>query len=102
MLQDLVWAITQAQTLEQLSAVLLSIPEKCNMLHVVYYFSGLGDKLLNPSNFTCTSYPVEWQKRYYMQDYMHVDPVMQRSLQSSLPFEWQQLEIEKIRRVIKF
>lgn len=94
-LQQLVQAITQARTLEELSAALLSIPEKCNMLHVVYYFAGSGSHFLAPDNFTSTTYPPEWQTRYYTQDYLHGDPVVQRGLQNGLPFEWHELEIEK-------
>lgn len=94
-LQGLVRDITQAQTLGQLSSVLLSIPEKCNMFHVVYYFSGSGKGLLDPANFISTTYPLEWQKRYDAQGYLYADPVMQRGLQSGLPFEWREVDVEK-------
>ncbi|KXV75086.1 hypothetical protein AD953_08925, partial [Acetobacter malorum] len=94
-LQGLVSAITRAQSLEELSAALQTLPEKCNMNNVVYYFAGSGKAFLNPDGFTCTTYPREWQERYYNQNYLLIDPVVQRGLHNGLPFEWRDLKIEK-------
>lgn len=94
-LQGLVSAITRAQSLEELSSVFQKIPETCNMSNVVYYFAGSGEKLLNPDGFTCTTYPREWQERYYNKNYLLIDPVVQRGLHNGLPFEWRDLKIEK-------
>nr|WP_298795848.1 autoinducer binding domain-containing protein [uncultured Acetobacter sp.] len=94
-LQTLVTAITQAQSLEELSAILQALPQQCGMLNVVYYFAGDSNKPLNPDNFVSTTYPKEWQERYYTKNYLEIDPVAQQGLQHGLPFEWRELEIEK-------
>ncbi|OAG74933.1 Transcriptional activator protein raiR [Acetobacter malorum] len=94
-LQGLVSAITCAQSLEELSAALRVLPEKCHMNNVVYYFAGSDGNFLNPDGFTCTTYPREWQERYYNQNYLLIDPVVQRGLHNGLPFEWRDLKIEK-------
>ncbi|MBS1015568.1 helix-turn-helix transcriptional regulator [Acetobacter persici] len=94
-LQELVSAISTAHSLEELSDVVRTIPEKCNMFHVVYYFAGSGEQLLDPHNFISTTYPRAWQERYYTHGYLHADPVLKRSMESGLPFEWRELEVEK-------
>ncbi|MCX2561926.1 autoinducer binding domain-containing protein [Acetobacter farinalis] len=93
-LQGLVAALTHAQTLEELSAILETLPEKCGMLNFIYYFMG-ENGVLRPDNFTCTNYPEEWKNRYYEKDYLFVDPVVRRATQTSLPFEWRELSVEK-------
>ncbi|WP_082779815.1 helix-turn-helix transcriptional regulator [Acetobacter cerevisiae] len=94
-LQGLVSSITRAQSLPDLSAVLKTLPENCNMSNVVYYFAGSGGDFMNPDGFTCTTYPREWQERYYNQNYLLIDPVVKRGLHNGLPFEWRDLKIEK-------
>ncbi|ATJ90599.1 hypothetical protein HK16_12195 [Acetobacter senegalensis] len=93
-LQDMLTAITQAASLQDLDHVVGTLPQKGGLFHVVYHYLGdLGPKVADlPPGFA--TYPEEWVTRYLQQDYAQVDPVVRRARESLLPFEWRELNVE--------
>lgn len=59
--------------------------------HVTYYgFSlpitqGIRQKVL------LTTYPKPWAEHYFLRSYQHIDPVLLSSLESILPYDWNQI-----------
>ena len=73
---------------------LKAIAEEIGVLHIAYLrFS--SDKSSDTSLLTgLFTYSREWQARYFLKQYVTVDPVISRGRQALLPFDWETLIVD--------
>ena len=77
---------------DDLADILKDIAAECGLSHIAYLRLA-ADKDPDSSLLTAvTTYPKEWQARYFMKQYIKIDPTIARGRTAVLPFDWETLE----------
>lgn len=80
---------------EELVEILHELAFELNLSHIAV-LSLATNKSRDISVLTSIStYPKEWQTRYFLKRYGELDPVVKRGSAAVLPFDWADLEIEE-------
>jgi len=79
---------------QDLVTTLKAIAEEIGVLHIAYLrFS--SDKSFDTSLLTgLFTYSREWQARYFLKQYVSVDPVVSQGRHALLPFDWETLIVD--------
>ena len=77
---------------DDLADILKAIAAECGLSHVAYLCLA-ADKSADSSLLTSVStFSKEWQARYFMKQYVKIDPTVARGRTAVLPFDWETLE----------
>ena len=70
-IQSLIGQLDQADTLDDLQSIILTLRDQFRIDHAVYHWiSSDGEQ------FGCGTYPTDWVQTYVDNDYLRVDPVV--------------------------
>ena len=74
-----------------LADILRAIASEIGLLHIAY-MRFAADKSSDASLLTAVvTYPREWQARYFLKQYLAIDPVVKHGRTALLPFDWDTL-----------
>ena len=77
---------------DDLADILKDIAAECGLSHIAHLRLA-ADKSPDSSLLTAvTTFPKEWQARYFMKQYIKIDPTIARGRTAVLPFDWETLE----------
>ena len=77
---------------DDLADILKDIAAECGLSHIAY-FCLAADKRPDSNLLTAvTTFPKEWQARYFIKQYIKIDPTVARGRTAVLPFDWETLE----------
>ena len=77
---------------DDLADILKDIAAECGLSHIAHLRLA-ADKSPDLSLLTAvTTFPKEWQARYFMKQYIKIDPTIARGRTAVLPFDWETLE----------
>ncbi len=77
---------------DDLADIMKDIAAECGLSHIAY-FCLAADKSQDQSLLTAVStFPKEWQARYFIKQYIKIDPTIARGRTAVLPFDWETLE----------
>ncbi|MEM9881247.1 MAG: LuxR family transcriptional regulator [Pseudomonadota bacterium] len=73
-----------------LELLIVSIRDYFGAAHVVYHGARVGAKAVDDP-FIRLTYPAEWVRRYLVQSYIVVDPVLREGFLRAAPFDWAEI-----------
>ena len=77
---------------DDLADIMKDIAAECGLSHIAHLRLA-ADKSPDSSLLTAvTTFPKEWQARYFMKQYIKIDPTIARGRTAVLPFDWETLE----------
>ncbi len=77
---------------DDLADIMKDIAAECGLSHIAHLRLA-ADKSPEASLLTAvTTFPKEWQARYFMKQYIKIDPTIARGRTAVLPFDWETLE----------
>ena len=86
-IQSLIGQLDQADTLDDLQSIILTLRDQFRIDHAVYHWiSSDGEQ------FGCGTYPTDWVQTYVDNDYLRVDPVVIGCYQRFHPVNWKRLD----------
>ena len=77
---------------DDLAGILKDIAAECGLSHIAYLCLAAGKDADSSLLTTVTTFPKEWQARYFMKQYFKIDPTIARGRTAVLPFDWETLE----------
>lgn len=80
---------------DSIDEVCHSCDEFCSLIDVDYYVYAavIPTSLTQPAFIYFDNFPGNWRERYLAEDLSSVDPTLSHCLESSLPIEWQSLQL---------
>src|SRR5208283_3739385 len=76
---------------QDLEGTLKAIAADIGVCHIAY-LRFAPDKSSDSSLLTgIVTYPIQWQTRYFLKQYVLVDPVISHGAKAVLPFDWDEL-----------
>ena len=85
--EDALGRLTESKTTDELFAELARLTKE---LGFEYCSFGIRVAAANatPTESWSTTYPHSWQRRYFDNDYLHVDPILAQAWRTALPVIW--------------
>ena len=77
---------------DDLAGILKDIAAECGLSHIAYLCLAAGIDADSSLLTAVTTFPKEWQARYFMKQYFKIDPTIARGRTAVLPFDWETLE----------
>lgn len=85
--QSLIRLAEAATSLDQLMSAMSDVTAQLGFEYCSYVYR-LPLPIVQPAVHWCSTYPAAWLERYFEQQYLDVDPLVQRALQGSRPVVW--------------
>lgn len=76
---------------DDLACIMKAIASEIGLLHIAYMRFGTENSSDASLLTAAVTYPREWQARYFLKQYLAIDPVIKHGRTALLPFDWDSL-----------
>lgn len=76
---------------DDLACILKAIASEVGLLHIAYMRFGANNSSDTSLLTAVVTYPREWQARYFLKQYLSIDPIIKHGRAALLPFDWDSL-----------